>query len=319
MTYLNLISGEKAFYSGLELANNQSGAFYLYKDSISDKTAPLKLAVQVKSAIQKSIVNISNQLTDFNLDLFANNFVLQCPDEYLVNNMTGILSHVMQNKKVGSSRLIDLFFDYYVPMLNMNLQTIGYNDINALKVSMANGTINAVSFIQGLYDGLKFFQNNGKNILLKTQYEELPLDVVVDFEFESHEHKILSKRILPNISDSQVTNKLDNIYINIVAHIHNPDGSFVKANNIINKLEQTMSAGLDYTKNKGSNKKSSNRGLVILRVGKDIFEHCRISDLRVNVSESYDDLRLTARLYYDVAEDIVYNRQNVFNSIVSLL
>jgi len=317
MTIFSSISGGQNPQLSLNREEVPVAAFYLYKEPLKIKTVPKKWTSKIKNILQKCTQNIGNAHINFKPDEFANNFALQCPSEFVLNYAGAVLSDVLQNKQIKSQKLLDMFFCYYAPVLNTNISSMGYANIVELRSAMTAGTVDVATFMAGLTAALSIFDQNTKLQTFRELYEELPLDVVENFEFVYVQNDVLSRRILSDGLKDKYTNQTTKVGINVVAHIHNKDGDLVRTSALIHKLEYTMAIG----KTEGD---YSDKGRVIFRIGKDIFENCRLTDLNAIISDSYDDVILTARLQYNIHEDLYldttkYENINVLNPAPELL
>ena len=135
--------------------------------------------------------------------------------------------------------------------------------------------------------GMQTLQDEKRIQYYAKQFEdELPIDLIESCTF-SYGNDVFEHKINFDGFARLIANGARDVEINLVAHVKNKYGDFSKSNDYVHKLENCMVRdGIIKNDNESKNIYSPGAGTITLRVGKDIYENCILTDLSAEVTSN---------------------------------
>ena len=308
------------------------GAFYLHKKPYEEEIPNAEDVQGIKYDISRALSNmktnlagglndIKHQLTDFDPMEFAKNLAIQSPSKYVMKYATAAMVILAEGRAIKSETVLDLLCLHFAPQLHQTAIFMGYNSVSQIRHALKNrsGDFNVVGFLRGFNYGMQTLQDEKRIQYYAKQFEdELPIDLIESCTF-SYGNKVFDHKINFDGFAKLIANGARDVEINLVAHVKNKYGDFSKSNDYVHKLENCMMKSENLKQENSNN--TTDVGLITLRVGKDIYENCILTDLSAEVTSnnsSVYDMKITAKLLYNIFEGLYSENSMMYDGITIL-
>ena len=212
----------------------------------------------------------------------AENMDLQGVTATVQRYATCALSDILLNQPVKDQKMLDYLFNSYAPALNLTLAQSEFNSLQEMYNAALAGQINVANFVQGFSNSMSAVTEQMRQENYTKYGEELPIDVVEEFSFDS-EFDIAQNRVPLSIG---YLSQIQDMYLILEGQVKNQNAQFWQSGDYVNKL---VASQIDKKK-------------IVLRMGTDFYENCVIKHLKANITNLYA-LKITVTLKYNFFEE----------------
>ena len=211
----------------------------------------------------------------------AENMDLQGVTATVQRYATCALSDILLNQPVKDQKMLNYLFNSYAPALNLTLAQSEFNSLQEMYNAALAGQINVANFVQGFSDSMSAVTEQMRQENYTKYGEELPIDVVEEFSFDS-EFDVAQNRVPLSIG---YLSQIQDMYLILEGQVKNQNAQFWYSGDYINKLV--------------SRKRVKN--FLILRMGTDFYENCIVEELDAQITSLYS-LKINVTLFYNFYE-----------------
>lgn len=279
------------FISSFNLQFNEPiAAFYALKNQNPLNKHNPKWTKKIYNSITSAAKSSNLSFSNFNSQQFAKNISSGCSSKFVLDHIAEVLRLIILSKPVKDRMMLNLFMDAFAPVLNINLPNTPYKSLFDLRNGLKSGNLtNSVQFLQGM--AISFNQVNSISNYANNYELILPVDIVNKVYIEQGEGIFKhSCQIGTNFPIAVPQNSKNKIHLDLT--LINSDVNYLYQESALQKLTNCMASAEP----------------VILKIGRNIFKDCVISNLKPVIDENVHKTGLHVDLIH-------YNNSNT-NSYV---
>ena len=174
--------------------------------------------------------------------------------------------------------MLDYLFNTYAPALNLTLVQTEFNSLQEMYNAAMSGQINVANFVQGFSNSMTAITEQKRQQSYLDYGEELPIDVVEQFNFQAGKEVALNKVE----SAPHYLYHVKNMFLILEGHIKNENAEFWRSGDYVNKLVARREEG-EY---------------LMLRMGNNFYEKCLVQELEGEITSLYS-LKIKVTLVYN--------------------
>ena len=264
-------------------------AFYLPPEEPTKPKANEGLVSKFSNALTGAWKNVSQIVSNNDYEMLkdiARNMNIQGGTEFSQRYAVGALTKIINGQAVTNKTMLDSLFNMYAPALNASLAQSEFNSIVEMRNAVQAGNINVSNFVQGLSSGLTAIQNTAEQTNYSKYGEEIPIDVVTKCIIDNSaivakQRTDLADRLNINVKPSE------NISITLNGNVKNENAELWYVNDFLQKITEVI------------NKPE----MIVLRIGKTIYENCIISEFRPTIESIYN-ISFETKIEYKYTENL---------------
>ena len=266
------------------MKKNTYAAFYLPKPPAEEKKPDKELIDRNASFIRslcKKVRNVSSEEA-LRIKNIAKNMDMQGATALVQKYATCALTDILTNQPVKDQKMLDYLFNTYAPALNLTLVQTEFNSLQEMYNAAMSGQINVANFVQGFSNSMTAITEQKRQQSYLDYGEELPIDVVEQFNFTTEKGIALHK--IPVEPD--YVNYIENMRLILEGHIKNENAEFWRSGDYVNKLVARREA----------------KNYIILRMGNNFYDKCIVELLEGEIRSLYS-LKIKVTLVYNYYEN----------------
>ena len=178
--------------------------------------------------------------------------------------------------------MLDYLFNTYAPALNLTLVQTEFNSLQEMYNAAMSGQINVANFVQGFSNSMTAITEQKRQQSYLDYGEELPIDVVEQFNFQAGREVALNKVG----SAPHYLYHVEKMNLILVGHIKNENAEFWRSGDYVNKLVA----------------RRDDDNYIVLRVGNNFYEKCLVRELDGEITSLYS-LKIKVTLRYSYYEN----------------